>query len=54
MNEGLTISCHNLRHYFAVDLYKTSGYDIHKVSQTLNHSNIAITITYLKSLGAIE
>ena len=48
------VSCHDLRHYFAVNLYKTSGYDIHKVSQALNHSNIAITSTYLKSLGAIE
>ena len=43
-------SCHDFRHYFAVQEYKKTG-DILRVSRLLGHKNIAITDVYLKSLG---
>ena len=42
-------SIHDIRHYFAVNLYKKTK-DIELIRQALNHSNIAITGLYLKSL----
>ena len=42
-------SIHDVRHYFAVTLYKQTK-DIELVRQALNHSSIAITGIYLKSL----
>ncbi|MEI0495291.1 site-specific integrase [Brachyspira intermedia] len=42
-------SIHDIRHYFAVTLYKQTK-DIELIRQALNHSNIAITGIYLKSL----
>jgi len=42
-------SCHDFRHYFAVQEYKKNK-DIYRLSMLLNHANIAITQTYLKSL----
>jgi integrase len=42
-------SCHDFRHYFAVSEYNKRK-DIYRVSMLLNHANIAITQTYLKSL----
>ena len=42
-------SIHDVRHYFAVTLYKQTK-DIELIRQALNHSNIAITGIYLKSL----
>ena len=44
-------SIHDIRHYFAVTLYKQTK-DIELVRQALNHSSIAITGIYLKSLEA--
>jgi len=42
-------SAHDFRHYFAINNYKQDK-DIYKLSKMLDHSNIAITQTYLKSL----
>jgi site-specific recombinase XerD len=42
-------SCHDFRHFFAVNEYKKTK-DIYRVSMLLNHENIGITVTYLKSL----
>lgn len=42
-------SIHDIRHYFAVTLYKKTK-DIELIRQALNHSSIAITGIYLKSL----
>jgi site-specific recombinase XerD len=43
-------SCHDFRHFFAVREYSQTK-DIYRVSMLLNHKNVAITQTYLKSLG---
>jgi len=42
-------SAHDFRHYFAVSEY-VKDKDIYKLSKLLDHSNIAITELYLKSL----
>jgi len=42
-------SVHDFRHYYAINNYKQDK-DIYKLSKMLDHSNIAITQTYLKSL----
>ena len=42
-------SIHDIRHYFAVTLYKQTK-DIELIRQALNHSSIAVTGIYLKSL----
>lgn len=42
-------SIHDIRHYFAVTLYKKTK-DIELIRQALNHSSIAITGLYLRSL----
>ena len=42
-------SIHDIRHYFAVTLYKKTR-DIELIRKALNHSNIAITGLYLRSL----
>lgn len=42
-------SIHDIRHYFAVTLYKQTR-DIELIRKALNHSNIAITGLYLRSL----
>lgn len=44
-----TYSIHDIRHYFAVTLYKKTK-DIELIRKALNHSNIAITGLYLRSL----
>jgi site-specific recombinase XerD len=43
-------SAHDFRHYFAVSEYQKDK-DIYKLSKLLDHSNIAITETYLKGLN---
>ena len=42
-------SAHDFRHYFAVSEY-TKDKDIYKLSKLLDHTNISITESYLKSL----
>ena len=42
-------SIHDIRHYFVVTLYKKTK-DIELIRQALNHSSIAITGIYLRSL----
>jgi len=42
-------SAHDFRHFFAVSEYEKDR-DIYKLSKLLDHSNIAITESYLKSL----
>jgi integrase len=42
-------SAHDFRHYFAVSEYEKDK-DIYKLSKLLDHTNISITETYLKSL----
>jgi site-specific recombinase XerD len=44
-----TFSCHDFRHFFAVQEYKKNK-DIFRLSKLLNHTGIQITQTYLKSL----
>jgi integrase len=47
---GAAYSCHDFRHYFAVQEYKKDK-DIVRVSKLLNHSNVSITQNYLRGLG---
>ena len=47
---GAAYSCHDFRHYFAVQEYKKDK-DIVRVSKLLNHANVSITQNYLRSLG---
>ena len=42
-------SAHDFRHFFAVSEYK-KDFNIYRVSKLLDHSNISITETYLRSL----
>lgn len=46
-------SAHDLRHAYAIDLYRKTGNDIEAVRRALQHSNIAVTTTYLQGLGAL-
>ena len=43
-------SAHDFRHYFAATEYQ-KDHDIYRVSKLLNHANIAVTETYLKSIN---
>ena len=43
-------SCHDFRHFFAVNEYERTK-DVYRVSVLLNHENIGITESYLKSLA---
>jgi site-specific recombinase XerD len=43
-------SVHDLRHAFAVRLYK-STHDVYQVKQALGHANVTVTEKYLRSLG---
>lgn len=45
-------SAHDFRHYFAATEYQ-KDHDIYRVSKLLNHANIAVTETYLKSISVI-
>lgn len=50
-NRGVNVtSIHALRHYFASQLMKRTQ-NIYLVKESLNHSSIAITERYLKSIG---
>jgi site-specific recombinase XerC len=46
-------SVHDLRHSFAVRLYEAT-HDVYQVEQALGHANVAVTETYLRSLGLVE
>jgi site-specific recombinase XerD len=43
-------SVHDLRHAFAVRLYQGT-HDVYQVEKALGHANVAVTETYLRSLG---
>ena len=43
-------SVHDLRHAFAVRLYETTR-DVYQVEKALGHATVAVTETYLRSLG---
>jgi site-specific recombinase XerD len=43
-------SVHDLRHAFAVRLYLAT-HDVYQVEKALGHANVAVTETYLRSLG---
>jgi len=43
-------SVHDLRHAFAVRLYKATR-DVYQVEKALGHANVSVTETYLRSLG---
>ncbi|HIW37341.1 MAG TPA: site-specific integrase [Candidatus Treponema faecavium] len=45
-------SAHDFRHYYAAQEY-AADHDIYRVSKLLNHANIAITETYLKSIHVL-
>jgi integrase len=45
-----TYSLHDLRPSFAVRLYKKNR-DVYRVEKALGHATIAVTETYLQSLG---
>jgi len=47
---GAAYSCHDFRHYFAVQEYKKDK-DIFRLSKLLNHANVSITQNYLRGLG---
>jgi len=46
-------SCHDFRHYFAVQEYSRDK-DIYRISKLLNHGNISITQNYLRGLDALH
>ena len=46
-------SVHDLRHAFAVRLYQGTR-DVYQVEKALGHANVAVTETYLRSLGVVE
>ena len=51
-NEGkiqAAYSAHDFRHYFAASEYRKDK-DIYRLSKLLDHTNISITETYLRSL----
>jgi integrase len=45
-------SVHDLRHAFAVRLYEAT-HDVHQVEKALGHATVAVTETYLRSLGLV-
>jgi integrase len=51
--EPVIFNCHSFRHFFSVTEYERTK-DIHHVKEMLNHSNIAITDKYLRSLKGAE
>lgn len=57
MYEASTIkapySAHDLRHYYSATEYQANP-DIYRSSKLLNHANIAVTKTYLKSINVLE
>jgi integrase len=46
-------SVHDLRHYFAVNLYARLTHDIYAVSRALGHANVGVTERYLRSIGEL-
>lgn len=46
-------SVHDLRHAFAVRLYQAT-HDVYQVEKALGHANVAVTETYLWSIGVAE
>ena len=44
-------SWHDLRHYFAVNLYRKTR-DVYAVKEALGHATVSITEVYLAGLGA--
>jgi integrase len=46
-------SCHDLRHFFAVQEYRQHK-DIHRLSKLLAHASIQVTETYLRGLGEVD
>lgn len=47
---GYVYSCHDIRHYFALNEYSKNK-DIYRLSKLLNHSSISITEKYLSGLS---
>ena len=45
-------SVHDLRHAFAVRLYESTR-DVYQVEKALGHASVAVTETYLRSLGVV-
>jgi integrase len=45
-------SAHDLRHAFTVRLYE-QAHEIYRVQQALGHATVAVTETYLRSLGLV-
>ena len=45
-------SVHDLRHAFAVRLYDAT-HDVYQVEKALGHASVAVTETYLRSLGVV-
>ena len=46
-------SVHDLRHAFAVRTYQETR-DVYSVKTALGHANVAVTETYLRSIGAVD
>ena len=44
-------SVHDIRHAFAIDLYRKSGNDIYSVMRALCHASVNTTINYLHGIG---
>jgi integrase len=45
-------SVHDLRHAFVVRLYPAT-HDVSQVEKALGHANVAVTETFLRSLGVV-
>jgi integrase/recombinase XerD len=48
--EGVRVSPHTLRHYFAIHFLRRGG-DLYTLSRILGHTNIQTTQIYLRSMG---
>jgi integrase/recombinase XerD len=48
--EGVRVSPHKLRHYFAIHFLRRGG-DLYTLSRILGHTNIQTTQIYLRSMG---
>lgn len=51
--EGIRISCHSVRHTFAVESLR-NGTDIYRLSKLLNHSSVKVTEHYLRAFQQRE
>ena len=52
--DGNEFSPHSFRRCYAQDYYISSGFDVHKLKNMLNHSDVNTTLKYLDSSGVLR